>query len=225
MEHTANLNDDPTAVLFRKCTALTGGIATGKSTVAEILRSLGAGIVDTDAIAREVVLPGSPVMQKIAQAFGKEFILADGSLDRPLMRGAIIGSPEQRELLNGITHPAIMEVTRERIFGLLREGACPVIVDVPLLYETGWDRHFTAVVLVYVPEAVQIDRLMRRDGLDRDTAAATLAAQIGIEKKKSRAGIIIDNSGTIESTEEQVRKIFPLLEKTGKNIDSPHPMK
>ena len=194
---------------LRKCFALTGSIGTGKSTVALILAELGAHILDTDLIAREVVEPGEPALDEIREFFGERVINDDGTLNRELLREEIIRDPQSREKLNSITHPRINSVVFDRIrrFNSLEDGN-PVIVDVPLLFESGWDRMLPRIILVYVPIEVQIERLMDRDNLDRDTAGLTVAAQMSIEDKKDKASFIIDNSGTLAETRKQTEEVF-----------------
>ncbi|MBN1497265.1 MAG: dephospho-CoA kinase [Spirochaetes bacterium] len=195
-----------------QCFSLTGSIATGKSFVAHLLEGLGAHIVDTDLIAREVVEPGRPALREIAELFGGEALQQDGTLNRKWVREKIISDPAARAGLNDITHPRIQEIVRERIesFGCMKDGM-PVIVDVPLLFETGWDRLFPRVILVYAPVPVQIRRLMERDGLDRSAAERTVAAQMDIEKKRSMALFVIDNSGSREETGRQAAALFAEL--------------
>jgi dephospho-CoA kinase len=197
------------------CFALTGSISTGKSAVAEMLTGMGAHLVDTDRIAREVVEPGRPALAEIEEAFGKDVLNPDGTLNRERVRDVIIRDRDKRNLLNGITHPRIQRIVLERIetHGMSGDGM-PVIIDVPLLYETGWDRLFSRVILAYAPVPVQIRRLMERDRLDLRTAEITVAAQMDIEEKKSRARFVIDNSGTLEETRVQVERLFAELLRT-----------
>ena len=198
--------------LLKNCFALTGAISTGKSVVAKMLADMGAHIIDTDLIAREVVEPGQPALQDIEEYFGKDVINADGTLNREKVRGQIIRDPEKRAKLNGFTHPHINKIVMERIghYNSMNDGM-PVIIDVPLLYESGWDRFFPDAILVYVPVPTQIERLMARDRLDRHTAELTVAAQMSIEDKKEKARFIIDNSGSLEETHKQVVDLFNKL--------------
>lgn len=197
---------------LKNCYALTGSIATGKSAVAAMLRDLGAHIIDTDLVAREVVEPGEPALEEIRSRFGEGVINGDGTLDRERLRGEIIRDPEKREALNRITHPRINAVVMKRIAECNeRDDGMPVIIDVPLLFESGWDRFFPRVILVYAPVPVQVERLMARDGLDRPTAELTIAAQMGIEEKKGKAPYVIDNSGSLEETRKQVEGLFTRL--------------
>lgn len=195
--------------MLANCFALTGSIATGKSAVAKILAEMGAHIIDTDLIAREVVEPGRPALADIAEYFGREALNADGTLNREAVRGRIIRDPAMRERLNAITHPRINAIVMDRIgaYSRLNDGM-PIIIDVPLLFESGWDRFFPGAILVYVPVPVQVERLMARDRLDRQTAELTVKAQMGIEDKKGRAQFVIDNSGSLLDTRKLVEKLF-----------------
>ncbi|HOT44060.1 MAG TPA: dephospho-CoA kinase [Spirochaetota bacterium] len=201
-----------TGDFLKKCFALTGAIGTGKSAVASMLAEMGAHIIDTDLIAREVVEPGQPALRDIEDYFGKDVIHADGTLNREKVREQIIRDPEKRNKLNSFTHPRINRIVMERIgkFNGMNDGM-PIIIDVPLLYESGWDRFFPDAILVYVPVALQVERLMARDRLDRHTAELTIAAQMSIEDKKGRARFIVDNSGTLEETRRQVAALFEKL--------------
>jgi dephospho-CoA kinase len=194
--------------------ALTGGIGTGKSTVAKLFFDFGAHIIDTDLIAREIVEPGKPAYLEVAEYFGEKVLNRDGTLNRELLRDRIIRDQAVRDKLNSITHPRISAVVADRIAAHQRENdGMPIIVDVPLLYEVGWDRLFPRVILAYAPVSIQVMRLMERDKLNRDTAELTIAAQMSIEEKKKRAKYIIDNSGTPEETNLQVKSLFEILMK------------
>jgi dephospho-CoA kinase len=177
-----------------------------------MLAALGAHIIDTDLIARDVVAPGEPALQEIAAMFGAEVINPDGTLDRAKVRERIIRDPQMRLELNAISHPRILGIVTDRIGEYRCTGdGMPIIVDVPLLYESGWDRSFIDSILVYAPVPVQVARLMKRDNLDLRTAELTISAQMGIEEKKKRARHIIDNSGTLAETRTQVEKLFTVL--------------
>ncbi len=197
---------------LKNCFALTGAISTGKSIVASMLAEMGSHIIDTDLIAREVVQPGQPALREIEEFFGKDVINTDGTLNREKVRDQIIRDPEKRNKLNSMTHPRINQIVMERIgsFNSMND-TMPIIIDVPLLYESGWDKFFPDAILVYVPVTVQIERLMIRDRLDRPTAELTVKAQMSIEDKKVKARFVIDNSGTLEETRMQVVKLFDQL--------------
>jgi dephospho-CoA kinase len=198
--------------ILKNCFALTGAISTGKSVVASMLAEMGAHIIDTDLIAREVVEPGQPALRDIEEYFGRHVINPDGTLNREKVRDQIIRDAEKRNKLNSFTHPRINQIVMERIghYSRMNDGM-PIIIDVPLLYESGWDRFFPDAILVYVPVSVQIERLMARDRLDRHTAELTIAAQMNIDEKKGKARFIIDNSGTLDDTRRQVAGLFGKL--------------
>jgi dephospho-CoA kinase len=184
---------------------LTGGIACGKSTVANMLVERGAMLVDADRIAREVVEPESPGLARVTERFGQEILLPDGALNRKKLGEIIFGSPQARKDLEGILHPLVRALMRERMEQYEREQPDRlVVVDVPLLYESGLQAMFEAVMVVYVPRAVQLDRLMKRDSLSLEQAEKRLQAQMDIEQKKALADILITNEGSLAQTEGQV---------------------
>ncbi|WP_211749801.1 dephospho-CoA kinase [Paenibacillus sp. Marseille-Q4541] len=184
---------------------LTGGIASGKSSVSEFLVSLGAILIDADKIAREVMLPGHPVLAAVARQFGQAVLLEDGALNRKKLGEIVFNHPEQLQALNDITHPAIRQEMRDRKHTYEEQFPDRLVVsDIPLLYESGLENEFEQIMLVYVPRAVQLDRLMKRDGMDEHQASRRLEAQMDIEEKKQRADIIIDNSRDFEETKKQI---------------------
>jgi dephospho-CoA kinase len=190
---------------------LTGGIASGKSTVAGMLRSLGAAVVSADGLAREVVRPGSETHARIVKHFGPRALRDDGQLDRGWLAQRIFTDPKARRALDGITHPAIADLARRRFADLARQGAGLVVYDAPLLFEAGADRQVDAVLLVTVDERVQRARLMRRDGIDEPAARARIAAQMPQTEKARRADYVIDNSGTRADTRDQVLRLLGRL--------------
>ncbi|WP_282936889.1 dephospho-CoA kinase [Paenibacillus sp. RC67] len=184
---------------------LTGGIACGKSTVSDMLVQRGAMLVDADRIAREVVEPGSPVLMQIVDRFGSEILNPDGSLFRKKLGEVVFGNSEALKDLENIMHPSIRALIRERMHEY--EQLHPdklVVVDIPLLYESGLQSMFEAVMVVYAPRSLQLHRLMNRDKLTVEQAEARLKAQMDIEQKKALADIVIDNQGTLTDTENQV---------------------
>lgn len=186
---------------------LTGGIATGKSTVAKLLVERGAILIDLDAIAREVVMPGQPTLARIAERFGQAVLQEDGALDRKKLGSIVFADAEQRKALEAIIHPAIRAVMKERMAYHERENPDRlIVVDVPLLFESGLQSYFEEIMVVYVPRDSQLRRLIERDGLTEEEATRRLAAQMAIDEKKSRADIVIDNSGSLARTEEQVER-------------------
>lgn len=192
---------------------LTGGIASGKSMVAEMFQRLGAEVVSADVLAREVVRPGSKTLACIAERFGNEVLQSDGSLNRPFLAEKIFSDPQARKALDRITHPAIADLASRRFEEYAQKGARIVVYDAPLLYEAGADAQVDRVVVVAVDEATQLRRLMLRDGLDRMAAKARIDAQMSLEHKIARAHYVIDNNGSLEATRKQVMvlvaRLFP----------------
>jgi len=184
---------------------LTGGIACGKSTVAAMLAARGARIVDADRIARDVVEPGKPAFRRVVERFGQAVVGPDGVLDRKALGRIVFADEQKRRELESIVHPFILqEIEYQSEIAQSETPGLPVIVDVPLLFELGMKDRFEEVVLVYAPEHIQLQRLMRRDGLDAEEARRRLAAQWPIERKRLLADVVIDNSGTLTDTERQV---------------------
>lgn len=193
---------------------LTGGIATGKSTVSQMLVQRGAALIDADVIAREIMEPGHPVLAQVAAHFGQDVLLPGGQLDRKRLGSIVFSDPQQRKALESITHPAIRSEMKRRMAEL--EASDPnrlVVADIPLLYESGLESQYDKIMVVYVPRGLQLERLMARDGLNREEAEARLRAQMDIELKRERADILIDNSLGRKETELQIddfwRKMGP----------------
>jgi dephospho-CoA kinase len=183
---------------------LTGGIACGKTTVANLFAALGVTIVDTDLLAREVVAPGSPLLAQIATHFGPSILAADGSLDRRELRSRVFADPAERLWLEALTHPAIRALTDERCDG----AAGPYsIVAIPLLVETGASARFDRVLVVDCEPALQLARLTARDGTTREEAQRLLAAQAPREARLAAADDVIHNDGDIASLRDQVEKL------------------
>ena len=183
---------------------LTGGIATGKTTVARLLAARGAEIVDADVLAREVVEPGSPALAEIAAGFGDSVLTPEGALDRAALGAVVFADPAQRRRLEAITHPRIAALMGERIAAGLASEAPLVVADIPLLFEGDRVGLVEGVLLVDAPEAVQLRRLMLRDGIDEAAARARVAAQMPLDEKRRLATWVIDNGGTPEHTAAQV---------------------
>ncbi len=189
---------------------LTGGIASGKSTVSAMFQQLGAPLLDADLIAREVVEPGTPALSEIAQRFPFA-IDSGGRLDRKALGEEVFSRPEERAALNAIIHPRIRDAFAEKTRALAEGGAPLVIYDAALLFENGLDRTMDEVIVVYVPRAVQLQRLIARDGLTLEQAEARLASQLPLEEKVKKAGRVVDNSGDREATRAQVERIWQSL--------------
>jgi dephospho-CoA kinase len=195
---------------------LTGGIATGKSTVAAILAEAGAAIVDADRLAHEVVRKATPAWQAVVQQFGPDILQADGEIDRGRLGAMVFADPEARRALERIVHPHVFREMAAAIENLTRSGTARLIVcDIPLLIESGLQRFFPVVILVAVPETLQVQRLMARDGLAPADALARVHAQMPIERKKAFATHVIDNSGTREATRLQVERLVAALTSPG----------
>jgi dephospho-CoA kinase len=183
---------------------LTGGIACGKSTVANLFAALGVTIVDTDVLAREVVAPGSPLLPQISAHFGAHVLQKDGSLDRARLRELVFANPAERQWLESLTHPAIRELTDSRCESATRSY---VIVAIPLLVETQGAKRFDRVLVVDCDPALQLARLQARDGVTSRQAAQILAAQVRREQRLAVADDVILNNGDIAALRDQVEKL------------------
>jgi dephospho-CoA kinase len=188
---------------------LTGGIGAGKSEVSARLAAQGAVVIDADAIAREVVEPGTEGLAEVVEAFGPELLLPDGTLDRPRLGEIVFADPELRGKLNEIIHPRV----GARMAELEREAgpASIVVHDVPLIAESGRTDAYDLVVVVDVPPRVQLDRLVRRRGMTREQAQARMAAQASREQRLAIADIVIDNSGSLAELDRQVGDLWSEL--------------
>jgi dephospho-CoA kinase len=194
-----------------KVIGLTGGIASGKSTVAAVLRELGAHVISADEVAREVVAPGSEALAEIAAAFGPEVLRPDGTLDRRAVAERVFRDAEARRTLNAITHPRIRRRIAERVAEVgARAPDAIVVVDLPLLLDTAPRDAYAldGVVVVYADEAVQVARLAARDGLAVQEARRRLGAQRPVREKLAEATWVIDNSGPREATRRQVEALW-----------------
>lgn len=191
---------------------LTGGIASGKSTVSGRLAELGAVIIDYDRLAREVVEPGSPALELIAQRFGADVIAADGTLDRPRLGSLVFADPAALKDLEAITHPAIRDLAA------LREqqaGDAIVVHDNPLLVEMGAAASCDVVIVVDAPEDVQIARMVADRGMTEDDARARIAAQASREERRAAADVVIENTGTREQLSARIDEVWKDLVEPG----------
>ncbi|MBS3744895.1 MAG: dephospho-CoA kinase [Wenzhouxiangellaceae bacterium] len=184
--------------------ALTGGVASGKTAVSDRFADLGVPVVDTDLLAREAVAPGSPGLAEVAAAFGPEMIGPGGDLERAALRRRIFDDPAARDRLEDILHPRIADTARRQLAALDVPYA---ILVVPLLVESGLFEDADRVLVVDVPEEVQIERLMKRDGSTREQAEAMLAAQASRERRLAQADDVIENTGTLESLYSAIRAL------------------
>jgi dephospho-CoA kinase len=184
----------PPASEDRLCIGLTGGIASGKSAVSARLAELGAGIVDTDAVAREVVMPGTPGLEQVIECFGQAILLADGTLNRAALRDRIFADGEAKADLEAILHPLI----RSRTLKLAAVTPGPYLVFVvPLLFESGFDALVDRVLVVDCPPELQLERLMQRDQETEESARRAIAGQLDRDTRNAQADDLIDNSGTL----------------------------
>lgn len=194
---------------------VTGGIACGKSLVTSQLIACGAVAIDADQLAREVVSPGTPGLRRLVERFGAEILSPEGGLDRVAMADRIFADATARADLNRMLHPAIAELAVSRLATLRAEGKAPLIVyEAALLFEVGAETRVDKVVVVSLPETLQVQRLMLRDGLDAAAARARIAAQMPLAEKVARGDFVIDNSGSVAATGRQVATLFTQL--TGK---------
>jgi len=188
---------------------LTGGIASGKSTVSSILRELGAVVIDADQIAREVVAKGTPGLMAVVEAFGPQMLTADGELDRPRMGRLVFGDEDARRRLEAIVHPLVFERYAELEAAAPADGI--VVHDIPLLVESGRAAQFDAVIVVDAPPEVQVERMVRDRGWTEEESRARIAAQATREQRRAVATYLIDNTGTREDLRRQVTEVFEAL--------------
>jgi len=191
---------------------LTGGIATGKSTVSALLRQLGCEIIDADLLAREVVEPGQPAWTTIVAEFGQDVLTGDGTLDRKKLGAIVFADPERRRRLEAITHPAIRERFQARLDELAEQGFTGIVVfDAAVMIESGNYKNMDRLVVVVTDEPTQMARLRGRDGTDDAEGRRKIASQMPLAEKAKLADYVIDNSGDRQATAEQVRRVFAAL--------------
>lgn len=187
---------------------LTGSIASGKSTVATMLREKGYPIVDADVIAREVVEPGSPLLKELEKTFGPSIIRQDGSLHRENLGALIFADEKKRQQLNERMHPAIRSEMVRQKEQYLQEGYATIIMDIPLLFESKLQSYVEKILVVSVTKEVQKKRLIARNQLTEQEAAIRIASQLDMHSKEQGADAVIRNDGTIEETEEQLLAVL-----------------
>jgi dephospho-CoA kinase len=201
---------------------LTGGIGSGKSTVAGMFEKLGATVLDADVVVRELQAGGSALLAEIEAAFGAQVIQPDGSLDREALAAIVFRDEEARMHLNAIVHPRVAIELAQRVADARASGASVIVLDIPLLFEardagegTAAQVPFDATVVVYAPESLQIERQLTRDDRDRGEALRRVRAQMPLDEKRRLADFAIDNSGALEDTERQVREVFRAITEAG----------
>ena len=193
---------------------LTGGIGSGKSTVARLFRKEGIPVVDADRISREVTLPGKPAHAAIVRSFGTGILLPDGRIDRKKLGAIVFADPGKRAELEAITHPRIMEGIREAVSALAATGHAIAIVEATLIHEKGRQGLFEAVIGVGCDREMQVERLMRRDGIPQQEALRIVSSQMDSEEKARASDYVIDNIGDLATTRARVRALADLLKRT-----------
>ena len=188
--------------------AITGGAGTGKSTVTRMFKELGAEVLDADAIAREAVAVGAPAWQELRRVYGANFFHENGTLNRSRLAQLVFADPEARRRLDGLIHPRVEAELQARVAELARRGVPLVLVEVPLLFETGREVAFGRVIVVAAPEAAQIRRLRARDHRGEAEIRGILEAQGRLADKVARADYEVDNGGARRHTEQQVKNIW-----------------
>lgn len=202
---------------------LTGGIASGKSTVRRMLAERGVHLIDADAVYHALIRPVEGVASPLAQRIEHRFpgvLEADGSLNRKVLGARVFSDPSERLALEELTHPAVAEAVGEKIRELRAAGVEHIFYDVPLLFERGLDKGMAGVVVVWAPRHLQLARLIQRDQLNAEEAEQRINAQMPIDKKRDRATWVIDNSGSLDETEAQVDEIWSEI--VAKNRASAH---
>ena len=190
-----------------KILGLTGGIASGKTTISNYFRSLNIPLIDADFVARDVVRAGQPVVTEIAESFGSEVLLADGEINRVELGRLVFESAEKRKILDDIVQPQIRSAIRKEIANYLKDDPLLIVLDLPLLYEHGYESNVDAVMVVYVDTETQKDRLLNRNkDLSEKDAMNRINSQLPLSEKAKRADVVIDNNGSIEASLKQVKE-------------------
>ena len=188
---------------------LTGGIACGKSTVSRALCALGAAIIDADVFAHELSQPGQPIFNAYVERFGREIVTAGGTLDRAAIAARVFADPAVRAEVDAIAHPLIRTAAEERLRAARAQNKMAAVLDVPLLFEAGWDTLADEIWVVALPREEQLARLLARDkDMTEREARARIAAQMPLAEKCARADVVIDNSGTVEEIREYIGKLW-----------------
>lgn len=190
---------------------LTGNIASGKSSVARLLESHGATVIDADILAREAVEPGTPALVAIRERFGNSVLKSDGSLDREALRRIVFRDPAARDALNQIVHPAVGRLRDAQFTAARERGDHIVISDIPLLFETGLEHSVDAVIFVDAPEATRLRRLVENRGLPEADARAMMSAQWPATEKRARSTFVVENNGSVEELADRVSNLWSKL--------------
>jgi dephospho-CoA kinase len=194
-----------------KVFGLTGGIASGKGVVAQMLEKLGAAVIDADKIGHEILSPGKPAWQELVECFGESILKPDRTIDRKRLADIVFADADARGKLNSITHPRIVEEIKARMVDLQLSG-CPIaIIEAALIGESGGTMGLDGIIVVYASPETQVGRLMKRDGVSEEEALDRIKAQMPASEKKKLADYLIDNSGSIEETRTQVETLWRKL--------------
>lgn len=187
---------------------LTGGIASGKSTVSAMIKELGIVVIDADLEARHAVEPGEKAYEEIVRHFGQSILEENGAIDRPKLGAIVFNDEDKRKLLNSIVHPAVRERMAEKRKCAEAAGEPVIVMDIPLLFESKLTGLVEKIILVYVDDAMQLQRLINRNELSEEEASARIRSQMPLRDKIELADAVIDNSGTIDQTKQQLMDIF-----------------
>lgn len=192
-----------------KVIGLTGGIGSGKTTVTDYLISRGFHVLDADKIAREIVLPGSEMLIQLTAVFGREILMEDGSLNRKKLAAIVFSDADKKKTMDALMHTRILELIHERILRFREEGKNKVIfIDAPLLFETGLDKSVSEIWVIDVDDETRINRIMERDGLNREDIEKRISSQMTREEKNRRADVILDNTGHQEALYGQIEELL-----------------
>ncbi|MDA1477575.1 dephospho-CoA kinase [Bacillus changyiensis] len=192
---------------------LTGGIASGKSTVAQMFQKRGITVVDADFIAKEVVEKGKAAYQKMVEVFGEKILLDNGDIDRKKLGTLVFTNEDKRKQLNEIVHPEVRKAMIKQRDQAIQANEQIVVLDIPLLYESRLESLTDKVLVVWVPKHLQLERLMKRNQLTEEEAKNRINAQLSLDEKKQKADVVIDNSGSLENTKQQFEELFDQCKK------------
>lgn len=194
-----------------KVIGLTGGMGSGKSTVSQLLAEFGAVIIDADKVGHEAYQPNTKTWRDLVAAFGRQIVAQDGSIDRKKLGAIVFGSPEQLERLNHIVHPRMFEMMKERIEQYRQQGVKVVVLDAAILFEANWTPLVDEIWVVIASESLVITRAKARTGLPEEQIRSRLNSQMPVEEKVKKANVVIQNDGTFEDLQVQVRKLWGKL--------------
>jgi len=199
--------------------AVTGGIGSGKSVVCRMLAEKGLPVVSADELSRRAVEPGTAAYGQIVEYFGESILLPDGNIDRPALRNVIRSDGKAKKALERFVHPEVFRQMEKRLEDAVQKEAPAVVMEVPLLFESGMEKWFDCVVLVFTPEESRIRRVMERDGVSREEAGSMMKIQMPEEIKRKQAHRVIDNDGPMDETRRSVDRLHNrIMEKAGANI-------